>query len=108
LQAHPEVIEKFLEVYAVTSREVDSANGQWTDELAAIMSKRAGVDASTIRAQGGVPYYDPNVPVSLESLAMTQDLWVKNGQVKEPVGTDQLVNSRPLDQALGAIGRASP
>jgi ABC-type nitrate/sulfonate/bicarbonate transport system substrate-binding protein len=107
LQAHPDVVEKFLEVYAVTCREVDSANGQWTDELTGIMSKRAGIDAATIRAQGGVPYYDPNVPVSLESLGMTQDLWVKNGQVKEPVGTDQLVNSQPLDQALAAIGHAS-
>ena len=108
LQAHPDAAEKLLEVYAVTARELNATNGVWTDDLIQIVTNRAGVDAATVKTQGGVPYYDPNVPVSIESLDRTQQLWVQNGQVKEPVDVNKLVDSEPLDRALQAIGRLSP
>jgi NitT/TauT family transport system substrate-binding protein len=108
LQGHPDVAEKLLEVYAVTARELNATNGVWTDDLIEIVTRRAGVDAATVKAQGGVPYYDPNVPVSIESLDRTQQLWVQNGQVKDPVDVTRLVSSEPLEHALQAIGRMSP
>jgi NitT/TauT family transport system substrate-binding protein len=107
LNGHPDVAEKLLEVYAVTARELNATDGVWTDDLIEIVSKRAGVDAATVKAQGGVPYYDPNVPVSIESLDRTQQLWVQNGQVKEPVEVAKLVNNEPLERALQVIGRMS-
>jgi ABC-type nitrate/sulfonate/bicarbonate transport system substrate-binding protein len=107
LQGHPDAAEKLLEVYAVTARELNATNGVWTDDLIEIVTRRAGVDAATVKAQGGVPYYDPNVPVSIESLDRTQQLWVQNGQVKDPVDVTKLVSIEPLDHALQAIGRMS-
>jgi NitT/TauT family transport system substrate-binding protein len=108
LQNHPAVAAKFLEVFAVTCREIDASNGAWTDDLIQVVSNRAGVSADIVKAEGGVPYYDPNVPVSLDSLDRTQQLWVRNGQVQEPIDVQKLVDTQTLNTALQDIGRAQP
>ncbi|HEY0580738.1 MAG TPA: ABC transporter substrate-binding protein, partial [Chloroflexota bacterium] len=105
LQTRPEVAQKFLEVYVLAAREVNATNGAWTDDLLNLMSKRAGVDGATLKAQGGVPYYDPNVLVSTDSLTNTQQIWLRENQVKQAIEVQQLVNPRPLEQALQVVGR---
>jgi len=108
LQKNPEAAAKFLEVFAVTCREINATQGQWTDDLTQIVSNRAGVNAETVKAEGGVPYYDPNVSVSLDSLDRTQQLWVRNGQVQQPVDVQKLVDTHTLETALQAVGRMQP
>jgi ABC-type nitrate/sulfonate/bicarbonate transport system substrate-binding protein len=107
LQRNSAAIQKFLEVYVLACREINAANGQWSAELAGVATKYAGVDASIIRAQGGVPYYDPNGTPSAESLQKTQEIWVREKQVRSPVDLQRLVDDQLLQKALAAIGRAN-
>jgi ABC-type nitrate/sulfonate/bicarbonate transport system substrate-binding protein len=107
LQRNATLVQKFLEVYVLTAREVNASNGEWTDEMVGIMSKRAGVDPQIIRDQGGVPYYDPNGTASHESLEKSQEIWVREQQVRNPVDIARLLEEQPLQLALAAVGRAS-
>ncbi|MBV9119493.1 MAG: ABC transporter substrate-binding protein [Chloroflexi bacterium] len=107
LSSNPAAVEKFLEVYVSESRKINAANGQWTDELIASATKWTDVPADVVKAMGGVPYFDPNGAVSMDSLRMTQDFWVKAGQIKTPVDINGLVDASHLAAVTKAIGTAS-
>ncbi|MCA1645673.1 MAG: ABC transporter substrate-binding protein, partial [Chloroflexi bacterium] len=107
LQRNDVGIQKFLEVYLLASREVNAVSGEWTADLVGVATKYAGVPESVIRAQGGVPYYDPNGTPSLESLQKAQDVWVREKQVRTPVDLQRLVDDQLLQKALAAVGRAT-
>ncbi|MBV9121305.1 MAG: ABC transporter substrate-binding protein [Chloroflexi bacterium] len=107
LQANRAAVEKFVEVYVATSREVDASNGVWTDDLVNIAAKSANVQPQVIKDQGGVPYYDPNGVVSVDSLQRVEDLWVQTGLVKQKIDAASLVDPQVLQAALGRIGKTS-
>lgn len=107
LQERRAVAEKFLEVYVVTTREIDASNGAWTDDLVNIYAKAAGVEPQLVRDEGGVPYYDPNDIVSTDSLARTQDYLVAKGQLPQKVDVQQMPDKALLDEALTRVGRAN-
>lgn len=98
-------IEKFLEIYVLTARELNGANGEWTPDILATATKWAEAPANVITDQGKVPYFEPNGIASVESLERTQNLWLETGDVKTKVDLSRMVNTRPLEAVLSRIGR---
>jgi NitT/TauT family transport system substrate-binding protein len=107
LQQNETAMQKLLEVFVVTSRQVNASNGTWSDELLSTAAKWLDVKPDVITAQGGVPYCDPNSAISVDSLKKTQDFWVQQGQVKQPVDVVQIIDDRPLKSVLRVIGEVS-
>ncbi|MBV9121485.1 MAG: ABC transporter substrate-binding protein [Chloroflexi bacterium] len=105
-QKHPDALEKYTEVYLAAVREINAANGKWSDELLRIATKWTPFDAAIMTSMGGVPYFEPNGQVSLDSFKRTEDTWVQDGQVKTPVDVNQLVDNGPVQQALQTVGKA--
>jgi len=101
-------VEKFLEVYLKAVRQIDSTSGVWTDDLIAKASKLTNTDPEIIKAEGGVPYFDPNGTVSTDSLSKTQDFWVSQNQVKQKVDVSSMVDASVLSDAVQSVGKASP
>ncbi len=99
-------LRKFLEVYLLTSREINAANGVWNDDLMATATKWTGLSDQIIRDMGGVIYFDPNGEVSTNSLARFQDIWTNVGELKHKTSLDVAVDKQPVADALGVIGRA--
>lgn len=107
LASHRMAVIKFLEVYVLICREINASDGAWTPEIINSAAKWAQVDPQVITDQGGVPYYDPNGVVSIESLQKTQDIWLEDGQVSQSVDVAGLVDQGVLDEALTVVGRTS-
>lgn len=106
LDKHRAAVTKFTEVYLLTSREINGANGVWTGELIKTASKWTKVDPQTIKDQGGVPAYDPNGAIWIESLERTQEIWAQHNLVKQKVDVRKVVDLAVLEEALKKTGRA--
>lgn len=106
LSANRDAVEKFVEVYLQAARQVDQTNGEWTEPLLALETKNTGLDAQTIRNQGGVPYFDPNGAVAIDSLSKTQDFWVTQNLVKQKVDLASLVDESIVHDAVSRLGKA--
>jgi len=98
--------EKWVELYLAACRQINAANGVWTDDLLNIAVKWTGLDAASIKAAGGPPYYDPNGAVSMDSLTKAQDFFTKTGDVKQKVDVNTLVDKSLLDDAVKTLGPA--
>jgi ABC-type nitrate/sulfonate/bicarbonate transport system substrate-binding protein len=97
---------KFLEVYLTACREINATDGRWTPEVLDIAKKWTKIDDATVLTdQGGVPYYDPNGSINMESLARVQDFWIATNQVPVRVDPARMVDLPALDAAVQAIGR---
>jgi ABC-type nitrate/sulfonate/bicarbonate transport system substrate-binding protein len=107
VQSNSAAVQKFLEVYVLTSREINAANGVWTDPLMQTATKWSQLDPDTIRSVGAPPLYQPNGMLSLDSLRQAQQFLVDQGAVKTPVDLQRLVNAALLDAALTRVGRAN-
>ncbi|MBV9121658.1 MAG: ABC transporter substrate-binding protein, partial [Chloroflexi bacterium] len=105
LQDHPDAATAFAKAVVRAARDINATNGTWTPDLTAAEAKWLGVEPDIVTAQGGVPYYDPNLAVSTDSLQRVQDIWFDSGQVKQKVDIKQLVDSGPLNSALSQIGK---
>ena len=105
MQANHAALEKFLEVYVLSSREINASNGAWTDDLLRIATSATKMQPDVIKGQGGVPYFGPNATVSLDSLDRVQSFWVDNAQVKQKVDPRQMVDTSVLDEALAKTGK---
>lgn len=106
LQKNGPAMRKFLEVYLLSCRQVNSTDGAWTDDALRVMSQWTGIGDSIIRDMGGVPYCDPNGEVSQTSLERAQQLWIEAGALKQPIDVRTMIDAAPIADALKAIGRA--
>lgn len=100
-------LEKFLEVHLVSSREINTTNGQWNDELTGLVARGANLPPQIITAQGGIPHFEPNGTVSVESLDRTQEAWIATGAMQAKVDSTRLLDLAPLQAALSRIGTVS-
>src|SRR5262249_49938340 len=66
LKKNGPALRKFLEVYALSAREMDKSNGEWTPDLMRIITAWTGLSPEIIRHMGGVPYVNPNPEVSAD------------------------------------------
>ncbi len=107
LDKNPQAVEKFLEVYLAACREVNATNGVWSDELVNEAATWGQVAPAVITAQGGVPYFDPNGSIAVDTLSRAQDFWLEQKQVKDKVDVQQTVNLQPLQEAVTRLGRVS-
>jgi ABC-type nitrate/sulfonate/bicarbonate transport system substrate-binding protein len=107
LQNNRPALVKFLETYIYTAREVNQAQGKWTDELTNSLVKWSfGLYTSdSVRAGGAVGSYDPNATINLDSLHRSQDLWVQEGSVKQRVSDASLLDTTLVDDALKNVGK---
>ncbi|MDR3470685.1 MAG: ABC transporter substrate-binding protein [Devosia sp.] len=102
---HADLLQKFLEVYVLTVREINKTDGVWTDELRATIKARTSLDVDALVASGGVPYFDPNVPVDTAGLERLQSLWVSQKMVEKPVDISALIATDYLEAALNVVGK---
>ncbi|MBV9119616.1 MAG: ABC transporter substrate-binding protein [Chloroflexi bacterium] len=99
-------VEKFLEVYLLTARELNKVSG-WPDELVNIDVKYSYGDATPdqIRGTKSLITYEPNGQLSLDSLHRVQDMFVEEGLLKTKADEAQLIDNGPLNDALKAVGK---
>jgi ABC-type nitrate/sulfonate/bicarbonate transport system substrate-binding protein len=107
LQSNPAAVRKFLAVYLIVARETNASNGEWTDDLLPTATSVSGFTADIIKNQGGPPLYEPNGTVSIDALKRLQDRWQQQGQVKQPVDPQALVEQQALANALEDVGRVA-
>jgi ABC-type nitrate/sulfonate/bicarbonate transport system substrate-binding protein len=107
LSANRPAVEKFVEVYIQAEREVNTTNGVWTDDLFKLFAQKAGLTPDAVKAQGQIPYFDPNGAVSTDSLQQTQAFWVQQQQVSKAVDIQSLVDASIAQQAASSLGNGS-
>ena len=105
LKDKPEAAAKFLAAYLVACREINATNGEWTPELVEVVQKNFDISPDDIRAQGGVPYFNPAGEISAESLDRIQQMYVDDGVLKNPVELTELTDTTPLDAAVAEVGK---
>jgi NitT/TauT family transport system substrate-binding protein len=105
LDTNRPAVEKFLEVYLSSAREIDASNGTWTPELLTTVTKWTGLKEDVVKALGGAVYYDPNGALSVDSLTRVQDVWMQQQQVKEKVDPAKIADSSLVEEAVGKIGK---
>jgi NitT/TauT family transport system substrate-binding protein len=106
LDTNRPAVEKFVEVYLQSARDIDASNGTWTPELLATVGKWTGLKEETVKALGGAVYYDPNGALSLDSLSRAQEVWIQQSQVKDKVDPAKVLDNSLLDDALARLGKA--
>jgi ABC-type nitrate/sulfonate/bicarbonate transport system substrate-binding protein len=106
LKENGPALRKFLEVYLLTAREINAANGEWRDDLVQVMTRWSNVSADIIKGMGGVPYVDPNGRVSTSSLERAQAIWLESGALKQQASLDALIDNDPISDVLKIVGEA--
>ncbi|MBV9119723.1 MAG: hypothetical protein JOZ39_03365 [Chloroflexi bacterium] len=107
IQQQGPVLQKFLEVYLLASRQVNAANGVWTPDLLSLAADKSGTPADNIKALGSLQYYDANGRIPAGGLDNPQNIFAAEGLVKQKVDTNTLSTSGPLDAALQKVGVAA-
>jgi ABC-type nitrate/sulfonate/bicarbonate transport system substrate-binding protein len=105
LSANRPAAVKFMEVYLLTSREINATNGQWTPDLLATAVKWNTLDASVITAQGGAQYFEPNGFLDPASLDRSQQFWIQTNQIKQAVDISQVMDTTTTADALALVGK---
>ena len=105
LKKNGPALRTFLEVYALSAREMDKSNGEWTPDLMRIITAWTGLSPDIIRHMGGVPYVSPNPEVSPEAMAASQQLWLDNKVLTQKTDVNALIDRQPMTDALDVIGR---
>lgn len=105
LEENPEAVTKFLEVYLLASRTVNEAEGEWTDALRALV-ETALIETSPddLAQQGGVPFFNPDAVVSIESLERVQETYIGDGELETEIDPSDLVAEEVLADAVANVG----
>lgn len=100
-----ELAENFMVAYMRGVRDYNDAFAKdiRKDEVIAIISRHAGVDEQIVR-DAYPAGLDPNQQVDRESLAFFQEFFVNEGQIREPIDIDQILDSSFADAALEKLG----
>lgn len=108
LEEHPEAVQKFLEVYVAASRQVNAAEGAWTDDIVAVVDESLEGSVEDFSPQGGVPFFSPTGEVSTESLERVQQIYVEDELLEEAIDPGELVAEEPLAAAVEALEEQRP
>ncbi len=104
--AKRELAENFMLAYMRGIRDYNDAFRKdiRKDEIIKIISRDAGVDEEIVR--NAYPAgLDPNQQVDKESLIAFQEFFVAEGQIREPIDVDQILDPSFADAALEKLGR---
>ncbi|MBV9119773.1 MAG: ABC transporter substrate-binding protein [Chloroflexi bacterium] len=107
IKQNPAILQKFLDVYLLACREVNAANGTWTDDILGTAVKFTQQDKQVLTDQGLVPYFDPNGAVPVESLQNAEKVWEDKGLVKQKVDVSTMYDLGPINAAVNDVGKAS-
>lgn len=103
LEQNPEAVEKFLEVYLVASRYVNSFEGEWDPELLEVVESNLETSPEQITAQGGVPFFSPTGEILTDSLERSQQIFIEDGLLENEIDVTDLVAEDPLAGAVAGL-----
>lgn len=100
-----ELAQNFMTAYMRGVRDYNDAFRKdiRKDEVIEIIARNAGLDEQIVR-DAYPAGLDPNQQVDQESLAFFQEFFVKEGQIREPIDIDQLLDQSFADAALEQLG----
>lgn len=103
--ANRDLGERFMLAYMRGVRDYNDAfrKGIRKDEVIKILARDSGVDEKIVREayKGGL---DPNQQVDMESLAAFQKFFVQEGQLREEIDVNQLVDPSFANAAVKKLG----
>lgn len=104
--AKQELAQSFMIAYMRGIRDYNNAfrKNIRKDEVIAIIARNAGLDEQIVR-DAYPAGLDPNQQVDRESLSFFQEFFFKEGQIREPIDIDQLLDQSFADAAVEKLGK---
>lgn len=102
-QAHPEVVQRFLQAWLRGVVDVQRSRGKLTPALVSELAKWSELPPEEIQRIGGVAYSGQMGAINVGSLEHVQKFWMEQGLVHDPVAINQIVETQPLAAARRAL-----
>jgi NitT/TauT family transport system substrate-binding protein len=98
--------KKFMVAYLKGVRDYDAAfvDGKDKDAIISILTKYTSVKDPTVFEKIGMPNFDRNGKIIIDSLKANQDWYVGHGDIPTPVNLDQVYDTTYIDYANGVLG----
>jgi NitT/TauT family transport system substrate-binding protein len=101
-----EVGKRFMLGYLRGIRDYDDAfvNGKNRDAIVDILVKYTNLKDPSLFAKIGLPNFDPNGKIIIDSLKANQDWYVGHGDVPTPIDLDKVYDTTFIDYAASQLG----
>lgn len=89
----------FTRAYLKGVSDVLASNGKWTPKLIAVATKWTKLPPEVIKALGATPYSPPDGAIDPQSLTVAQDVFAKEGLVRDPIDVKDLIDTTVAAEA---------
>jgi NitT/TauT family transport system substrate-binding protein len=101
-----EIGKRFMVAYLRGIRDYDDAflNGKDRDAIVDILVKYTNLKDASLFARIGLPNFDPNGKILIDSLKANQDWYVGHKDVPTPIDLDKVYDTTFIDYAVSQLG----
>ncbi len=93
-----DVAKRFLRAYMRASRDITATGGKWTPETLEAVVKWSKFPKEVIEKIPGPQHVGQYGRIDTESIQRQQDLWIKEGLVKEKTPLDKMVDTSLIEE----------